>query len=397
MVPANPQQINPKSWNKYISSLPGAHLLQTWEWGKVKSQFGWQPHHVYWLRKQDQIEQVTNKNLDENKINQLVAAAQILHRKISIGGFSHHMGVIYVPKGPLLDWTDVPLRKRVLQDLEIFAQKHSAIFVKIDPDVEVGTGIPGANGSTESPLGIDLSNELRNNGWQFSDEQIQFRNTVIIDLHSGEDELLARMKQKTRYNINLSLRKGVTVHPGNITDLPMLFKMYAETSIRDGFVIRNEKYYHEIWSTYIRNQNTSSGEQPVADALIAEAEGIPIAGVIIFRFSGKAWYLYGMSSLAHREKMPNYLLQWEAIRRSKAANCTVYDLWGAPDEFVENDPLWGVYRFKEGFGGTVHRYIGAWDLPLNRVFYRLYSKTLPGLLDIMRKHGKSSTKQAIGE
>lgn len=80
----------------------------------------------------------------------------------------------------------------------------------------------------------------------------------------------------------------------------------------------------------------------------------------------------------------------------KASNCTGYDLWGAPDEFNENDPLWGVFRFKEGLGGTVHRYIGAWDFPVNRMFYRLYSKTIPGLLDIMRKHGKTTSKQVTG-
>ena len=134
-------------------------------------------------------------------------------------------------------------------------------------------------------------------------------------------------------------------------------------------------------------------DQPVAEALIAEVDGEPVAAVIIFRFAGKAWYLYGMSRTAHRDKMPNYLLQWEAIKRAKAAGCTVYDLWGAPDEFVETDPLWGVFRFKEGLGGTVHRYLGAWDLPVNRMLYRLYTRTLPGLLDIMRKHGKASTKQ----
>ena len=94
--------------------------------------------------------------------------------------------------------------------------------------------------------------------------------------------------------------------------------------------------------------------------------------------------------------MPNYLLQWEAIKRAKAAGCAVYDLWGAPDEFVETDPLRGVFRFKEGLGGTVHRYVGAWDLPVNRMLYRLYSKTLPGLLDIMRLRAKVSTKQVIG-
>jgi peptidoglycan pentaglycine glycine transferase (the first glycine) len=396
MHPKNPTQLNPIKWNTSIASLPGAHLLQSWEWGKVKSQFGWQPHYLCWLQEQGQIELIINRHLDDHRINQLVAAALVLHRKIMIGGFSHRMGVIYVPKGPLLDWTNTTLRQRVLQDLELFAQKHNAIFIKIDPDVEVGIGVPGTNDSIESPLGVFLSKELKATGWQFSDEQIQFRNTVLIDLRPSEEELLANMKQKTRYNINMALRKGVIVRTGKTTDLNMLFRMYAETSIRDGFVIRNERYYQEIWKIFMHTQNPASIDQPVAEALIAEVDGNPIAGVIIFRFAGKAWYLFGMSTITHKDKMPNYLLQWEAIKRAKTASCTIYDLWGAPDEFVETDPLWGVYRFKEGLGGTVHRYLGAWDLPMNRMLYRLYSKTLPGLLDIMRNHGKASTKQVIG-
>jgi peptidoglycan pentaglycine glycine transferase (the first glycine) len=391
-----PPQINPEIWNASISTLPGPHILQTWEWGKVKSQFGWQPHHLYWLQDQGQVELIINKHLDKRKTNQLVAAALVLHRKFTVGGFSHRMSVMYVPKGPMLDWTNAKIRQRVLMDLELFAQKHSAIFIKIDPDVEIGIGVPGLNESSESPTGAMLSNELKAGGWQLSDEQIQFRNTVLINLQPTEEELLSNMKQKTRYNVNLAMRKGVIVRIGKIADLNMLYRMYAETSIRDGFVIRNERYYQEVWSIFMSNQKPVCSEQPVAESLIAEVDGNPIAAVIIFRFAGKAWYLYGMSTIAHKDKMPNYLLQWEAIKRSKGENCTVYDLWGAPDEFVESDPLWGVYRFKEGLGGTVHRYLGAWDLPINRMLYKLYSKTLPGLLDILRIHGNARTKQVIG-
>ena len=100
--------------------------------------------------------------------------------------------------------------------------------------------------------------------------------------------------------------------------------------------------------------------------------------------------------MRHREKMPNYLLQWEAIKRAKAAGCNVYDLWGAPDEFKESDPLWGVYRFKEGLGGNVHRQIGAWDLPINRMFYLVYTKTPRGLMDIIRKHDQANARQPLG-
>jgi len=396
MLPKNPPLINPIQWNAAIAGLPGSHLLQTWEWGKVKSQFGWQPHYLFWLEESGQIEFVTNRRLDELSKKPLVAAALTLQRNIMIGGFSHRMGIIYVPKGPLLDWGDDRLRERVLRDLAAFARKQSAIFIKIDPDLLLGYGVPGTAGSSDCPLSARVVEELKAIGWLFSDEQVQYRNTVIIDLEQSEADLLANMKQKTRYNINLAMRKGVTIRVGQPADISMLYKMYAETSLRDGFVIRNEPYYYELWSTFLPGQKATRFEQPVAEALIAEVDGEPVAGVIIFRFARKAWYFYGMSSTAHRDKMPNYLLQWEAIRRAKAACCKEYDLWGAPDEFIETDPLWGVYRFKEGLGGTVHRHLGAWDLPVNRMLYRIYSKTLPGLLDIMRKRGTASTKQVVG-
>lgn len=396
MLPKNPTQINPRLWNSTIANFPEAHILQSWEWGKVKSIFGWQPHYLMWCGEGDQHKLYINHFPERQKHLELKAAALILQRNIRIGGFAQRMGVIYVPKGPLLDWSNTQLRTLVLQTLKEFAQKHSAIFIKIDPDLEIGTGIPGEAGAYESQIGSSVMAELKAGGWQFSDEQVQFRNTVSLNLEKSEAELLANMKQKTRYNINLAMRKGVIIRTGSVADLNILFKMYAETSIRDGFVIRNEAYYKEVWSTFLTSQATMLGDQPVAEALVAEVDGIPVAGAFIFRFARKAWYLYGMSGVLHRDKMPNYLLQWEAIKRSKSAGCTCYDLWGAPDEFVETDPMWGVYRFKEGLGGTVHRSLGAWDMPTNRMLYRLYSKTLPGLLDIMRKHGKASTRQAAG-
>ncbi len=396
MLPKNPPPINPIQWNSSIAKLSGAHALQTWEWAKVKSQFGWQANYLLWHEEAEQYRLTINRQPERQKHKELLAAALTLQRNIRIGGFAQHMGVIYVPKGPLMDWNDALLRKRVLTDLKEFAQKRSAIFIKIDPDLEIGRGIPGDAGACETQPGSSVVSELKADGWQFSDEQVQFRNTILINLEQSEAELLASMKQKTRYNINLAMRKGVTIRRATQADLDMLFKMYAETSVRDGFVIRNEAYYREVWTTFMQNLASGYPDQPNAEALVAEVEGEAVAGAIIFRFAGRAWYLYGMSKIAHKDKMPNYLLQWEAIKRSKAAGCVIYDLWGAPDEFVETDPLWGVYRFKEGLGGTVHRYLGAWDLPTNRMLYRLYSKTLPGLLDIMRTRGKATTRQVLG-
>ncbi len=127
----------------------------------------------------------------------------------------------------------------------------------------------------------------------------------------------------------------------------------------------------------------------MAQLHLAEVEGEAVAGLILFTFGATAWYMYGASSSRHRKHMPNQLLQWEAMRCAKAAGCTLYDLWGAPDEFVETDPMWGVVRFKLGLGGELARGLGAWDFPTGRARYWLYSAAMPRLMDWMR--GRSTT------
>ena len=374
------QAVEPAVWNLLVSRLPGAHVLQSWEWGQVKSRYGWQPYYLAW----------------RDETGRLAAAAQVLQRSLPVAGFAARLRLLYVPKGPLLDWADAPLSRRVLEDLHAFARQQGAIFIKMDPDVCLGVGISGQPGAAEDPAGQALAGGMQAAGWRFSPEQIQFRNTVLVDLSPSEDELLANMKQKTRYNIRLAARKGVTVRTGGLADLPLLYCMYAETSVRDGFVIRDEGYYRAVWEAFMRPGSAPAAPQvPAVEPLIAEVEGDPVAAVMIFRFARKAWYLYGMSTTKHRDLMPNYLLQWEAMRRAKASGCLTYDLWGAPDEFDESYPMWGVFRFKEGLGGQVSRTLGAWDLPIRPTLYRLYAQTLPRLLDVMRRRGRASTARRV--
>ena len=240
--------------------------------------------------------------------------------------------------------------------------------------------------------------ELKRRGWKYSSDQIQFKNTILIDLLASEDELLARMKQKTRYNIRLAEKKGVLLRIGTSNDLDMLYKMYAETSVRDGFVIRNEEYYKTVWHMFMPTSQSpmTNNQLPSAEPLIAEVDNEPVAAIFVFYFASRAYYVYGMSRDLHREKMPTYLLQWGAMQRAKANGCTVYDLWGAPDVFDESDSMWGVYRFKEGLGGSVMRTLGAWDFAPNPLWYKLYSEIIPRLLDVMRSRGKAKTRQSLG-
>jgi peptidoglycan pentaglycine glycine transferase (the first glycine) len=358
--------ISGPEWNDSIADLPGAHILQTWEWGQFKGQYGWQPLPQLWRDERDRVR----------------AAALVLRRAVP-GGFS----MLYVPRGPLVDWNDDEWSQRVIRDLQGLARKMGAIFIKLDPELILGYGVPGSDDSRINPAAERVLSEMKASGWRESQEQVQFRNTVCLDLGGEEAEWLARMKQKARYNLRLAQKKGVEVRVGVQNDLPLLYRMYAETSVRDGFVIRDEGYYLRLWSMFI--------DRALAEPLIAEVEGEPVAGIFPFYFAKRAWYLYGMSGQAHRDRMPNYLLQWEAMRRAKARGCTQYDLWGAPDVFDESDSMWGVYRFKEGIGGKVVRTAGAWDYPARPMMYVLYTRVLPRILNIMRRRGRARTRQEV--
>ena len=390
-------------WNSMITKLPGPHFLQTYEWGQVKAKYGWSPLYAVWdadgnLRVEDEPGLLST-------FHSPLAAALILKRQILNKGFAKRLSVLYSPKGPVLDWSNESLRNRTLNELQVFAKKQGAIFLKVDPDVVLGTGTQGSQDDGINKSGLEIVAELKQRGWRYSSDQIQFRNTVLIDLTFSEEEMLARMKQKTRYNVRLAEKKGVTLRIGTQGDLPVLYKLYAETSVRDGFVIRDEGYYQTVWRTFMSNAPASlsflqspisSFQFPFAEPLIAEVDSQPVAAIFVFYFAGRAYYVYGMSRSEHREKMPAYLLQWEAMKRAKSMGCTVYDLWGAPEVFDESDPMWGVYRFKEGLGGQVIRTLGAWDFAPSTFWYQMYSELVPRVLHFMRSQGKARTKQNLG-
>ncbi len=358
-------------WDQLLLQLPTPHLLQSWTWGEVKSRHGWEAQRLAWLT-------------DEG---QPLAAAQLLLRtqRLPLPGAS--LAIIYCPKGPLLDWRDPELSRTVLAGLRHRARDTGAVFLKIDPDVPLGQGVPGHSNEEAAPLGRRVQQQLDDAGWRASPEQIQYPNTMVLDLTADEDALLKAMKQKTRYNIRLADRRGVQVRTAHTHEYPRLYQMFAETSARDGFPIRETAYYLDVWETFTK--------EGLAQPLVAEVDGDPVAGLVVYRFAETAYYLYGMSTDRHREKMPNHLLQWEAIRWAKRHGCTQYDFWGAPNQFDEEDPLWGVYRFKEGFGARVLRTIGPYDLPVKPAAYRLYQRVLPRLLALLRIRGRARTRRHL--
>jgi len=350
-----------RAWDNALLALPNPHILQSWAWGQFKSRHGWRATRLLF-----------------SEGDETVAAASVLKRRVPLLPLS----IFYVPKGPALDWTDSTLADRVLRELVRLARRERALFIKVDTDIYYPDGAPAL--SPRPALATEIARILESQGWRSSDEQIQFRNTLLIDLARSEDDLLAGMKQKTRYNVRLAARRGVTVRSVGASESPAerdaalstFYHLYAETGRRDGFVIRPPEYYRDAWGSFVEGGS--------ARLFLAEFEGEVLAGLALFFFGPTAWYMYGASSDQHRQHMPNYLLQWEAIRWAKEQGCTLYDLWGAPNELDESDPMWGVVRFKLGLGGELARGLGAWDYPASRAGTWLYTSVIPRYLDWLR-------------
>jgi len=183
------------------------------------------------------------------------------------------------------------------------------------------------------------------------------------------------MKQKTRYNVRLAEKKGVTVRAWD--DLDGFHQMMQVTGGRDDFGVHSLDYYRRAYQLF--------HPTGMAELLVAEYEGQPLAALMVFARGRRAWYVYGASNDQERNRMPTYLLQWEAIRWAKVRGCEEYDLWGGPDEDEakleaqfesRHDGLWGVYRFKRGFGGELKRAVQAMDRVYSPLLYKLYLQFL---------------------
>jgi peptidoglycan pentaglycine glycine transferase (the first glycine) len=356
-----------KTWNQVIEHLPGANFLQTEEWARIKEPVGWNPDWRTWPAQNGQVD----------------AAAMILFRSPS----RLPLSIAYVPRGPLADWTNEQQYQTILVELIQHARQKKAIFLKIDPALCIGKGIPGTINDRPDAIGLKVQHYLKKSGWLFSQDQIQFRNTVEIDLAPAEDDLLMKMHPKTRYNIRLAEKKGMVVTQADPSDWQAIYHLYAETANRDGFIIRPWDYYKRVWDILSANG--------MAVCLKAQFNDVLVGAVWMVGFGKKAHYLYGMSSAEHRETMPNHLLQWRAIQLAKSQGREIYDMWGAPDGFTQDDSLSGVFRFKQGFGGEVVRTLGAWDYPISPTSYRLYAIVLPKILNILRNRNRKKNRQML--
>jgi len=326
-----PRPINDRDeWDRIIRAFAEYSITHSYDWGELKGAFGWRPFRVALFDGDD-----------------AVAAAQVLARRIPVLGGC----LLYAPRGFLCDHTNAGTVNTLVNVVGEFGRYAGAVVLKVEPMVRAGGDVSALTGL----------------GFKPTRKGVQPKTTLALDLTQTEDELLAGMHRRTRYNARLAVRKGVEITDGNDAGhLDAFYKMLEETSERKHFLVHNRDYYDRILALF----------GPTGRIFLARHEDTVISGAFVLRFGKYAYYSYGASRREHSETKSTQAVQWAAIRWAKESGCEVYDFWGVPDEPAPDHPLYGVYKFKTGFGGDIVRYAGAFDLPLKPLKYRLVAAAL---------------------
>lgn len=336
-------------WDGWLRDSPGGgHVLQGYEWGEFKKLLGWKPVRLVLERG-----------------GQVIGLGQFLAYETGpfVPGY-----LWYCTKGPWLDWDDEEAVRAFFDGARTIAGRQGAHTLKIEPEV--------------FDKRTDVKALLDGIGFRKARYDLNFKHTLLMDLSATEEDLLSRMKSKTRYNIRLAAKKGVEVIESDFEEgWTTLYGWMEEMEDRkEGFVMRRSQ-------DYMRAMMKTMYDAGQGRFFFATHEGTPLAGIYIFTFGGKYWYMHGASGSKKRNLMPTHRLQWEVMLWAKQRGMTYYDMVGArkPENVRENDPVLGVYNFKVGFGGEIVDFLGCLDLPVKQVraaawyrfepiYYRLYYK-----------------------
>ena len=360
-------RIRPKSLHHKSS---GSILQQTAYWGKVKENQGFQTM-VF------EMELVITGNHPRNKHrNREIISEDILVVLRDIGSGA---SMAYIPYGPAFDPGEEE-RGLFLEELSESLRTHlplGCILIRYDlPWESVWVADENRYNSEGIWMGppAPVTRELRMNfdtkkrNLRKSPTDILPSHTIFLDLKKEEEILLRQMKSKTRYNIRLALRKGIKVHELDTDGLSLWYNLYKQTAIRNGITLHDPEYF----STVLKTKVSESQSNSTVHLLLAEADGDPLAAMFLAISGKRATYLYGASSSVHREMMGTYALQWNAIRKARETGCKEYDLFGISETPDPSHPMYGLYRFKTGFGGYKYHRQGCWDYPFNAEQYEIY-------------------------
>ncbi|KJS29937.1 MAG: peptidoglycan bridge formation protein FemAB [Desulfatitalea sp. BRH_c12] len=323
-------------------------LFQTEYWGEVKTRLGWKPYAF--------------------DIGSSLSGGDVLVLIKSLGG---NFSAAYVPQGPEF----VPHEENQGTFLEALSEEmaeqleSTLAFIRYDLPWES----PYARELREKQWHDYPESRIREMRMNFGTKNWNLRkapvdmtvtHSSIVDIRDSEEQILARMKPKTRYNIKLARQKGIRVCVATVDALPVFYRLYRETALRNGFFMGE---YRNFLALFSAGAQSRSGSEIVL--LLATHNREVLAGAIIAISEKGAIFLHGASSSKHRNLMGPYALHWEAIRYARSRRCRTYDMGAVSPSKDPRHRFFGLYRFKTGFGGEILHRSGSWDYPLNKTVY----------------------------
>ena len=331
-------------WEAFRRQVRG-HLLQSWPWGALKERFGWRARRLAVIGPAG-----------------IVASAQLLLRH------RYGVAVAYVPRGPLFG-PDAIANELLLQTLVRAARRARAVFLRIE-----------LNLLEDDPRADDLRAALSLAGWLAADP-FQPRSSIHLGLAPAPDALFASFSKGHRADIRRAARQGLAARVGGANDVSAFFQQMQATSARkNDYGLHSQEYYAAAFALF--------GDDALL--LLAEHEAQTVGACMVFSGGDEALYLYGGSDERGLKLGANHALQERAIEWARERGCTRYDFWGIPNSLAladkmpqgparaameheaASDPLYGVFRFKKGFGGNVVRYLPAFDRVFIPPLYRLW-------------------------
>lgn len=329
----------------FVASHPKGHFMQQSAWSKVKNNWMWRGI------------------LCRNEQNEIVGSMAVLIRRLP-GGLPYSL--LYAPRGPVCDLHDKAVFTELMDAAGQLAKEFSAYQLQIDTDTLV-------TDTEYEKIALDYGFTAGARTKNF--EGIQPRFVIRMDIEGKtEDEVFASFHSKTRYNVRVAKKNNVEVVIKGAEAAEEFHTIMVETGSRDNFTIRPADYFRRMVEAYGDN----------ARIYMAYHDGQAIAGTLALHCGDKVWYLYGASSNEQRNKMPNYLLQWEMIRWAVENHCRVYDFRGISGDLDENNPLYGLYRFKKGFCPEITEFIGD--------FYYVYKPAVNKAVNTAQKLRKKIRK-----
>ena len=331
----------PEGWDEAAARSSWGHALQSSAWARVREAQGWRAEFV--------------------RVGAPLPVALVLWREVIAG-----RAIGYVPRGPVVAPEDRDGLGRALARVSQLARERNAIFVKVDPEL-----VP--------EFAAEVMSEQ---GYRRADDIQPVLATLVLDLAADEDALLAAMEKDTRWSVRQAPKRGVqTREAADDGALRTFYDLYALTGERAGFITRTWPYYRRVWGTLI--------EAGVASLRLAYVEDAAVAGAMVWRCGDRALYQTGATNDLGRKTYAAYALLWECIIAAKRAGRRVFDMGGIPRDLErKDDPMYGPYLFKRGFGGTERRWVGAYDTVPSPLLYRAYGIAEPAYTTALRVVGR---------